>query len=248
MRYTGAHQRGSTPPRRERHPGPHRTRSRRPLRRSGKTFRLSAGGPHHARNLPPRPHRRHPHRRQLDRRWSSPSSSRGPSRRSCCRAQRPAGRPSSTGRRARSRRCCSSCRCSRMSWPTPIQARREGIEVEGITLWLLGGVAQLGVRRGPAGAEARIAGVGSAGEPGPGRRLRARRPRQPVAAALPPLLVAAVSPGWAASTWSSACSTCCRRRRSTGAGCCGPSSGAGAATRSARRWLRRRSGAALGMG
>jgi Zn-dependent protease len=41
-----------------------------------------------------------------------------------------------------------------------LQARREGIEVEGITLWLLGGVAQLrGEARTP-GAEARIAGIG----------------------------------------------------------------------------------------
>lgn len=41
-----------------------------------------------------------------------------------------------------------------------IVARREGLEVEGITLWLLGGVAQLrGEARTP-GAEARIAGVG----------------------------------------------------------------------------------------
>ena len=41
-----------------------------------------------------------------------------------------------------------------------IVARREGMEVEGITLWLLGGVAQLrGEARSP-GAEARIAGVG----------------------------------------------------------------------------------------
>jgi Zn-dependent protease len=41
-----------------------------------------------------------------------------------------------------------------------VQARREGIEVEGITLWLLGGVAHLkGEARTP-GAEARIAGVG----------------------------------------------------------------------------------------
>ena len=41
-----------------------------------------------------------------------------------------------------------------------IVARREGITVEGITLWLLGGVAQLrGEARTP-GAEARVAGVG----------------------------------------------------------------------------------------
>jgi Zn-dependent protease len=41
-----------------------------------------------------------------------------------------------------------------------IVARREGLEVDGITLWLLGGVAQLrGEARTP-GAEARIAGVG----------------------------------------------------------------------------------------
>jgi Zn-dependent protease len=41
-----------------------------------------------------------------------------------------------------------------------IQARHEGMEVDGITLWLLGGVAQLrGEARSP-GAEARVAGVG----------------------------------------------------------------------------------------
>jgi Zn-dependent protease len=41
-----------------------------------------------------------------------------------------------------------------------VQARREGLVVEGITLWLLGGVAQLrGEARTP-GAEARIAGIG----------------------------------------------------------------------------------------
>ncbi|MFN8619551.1 MAG: site-2 protease family protein [Chloroflexota bacterium] len=41
-----------------------------------------------------------------------------------------------------------------------VVAKREGLEVEGITLWLLGGVAQLrGEARSP-GAEARIAGVG----------------------------------------------------------------------------------------
>lgn len=41
-----------------------------------------------------------------------------------------------------------------------LQARRDGLQVEGITLWLLGGVAQLrGEARTP-GAEARIAGVG----------------------------------------------------------------------------------------
>lgn len=41
-----------------------------------------------------------------------------------------------------------------------IQARREGLEVEGITLWLLGGVAQLKGEAQTPGAEARIAGVG----------------------------------------------------------------------------------------
>ena len=43
-----------------------------------------------------------------------------------------------------------------------LQARREGVEVDGITLWLLGGVARLkGEARTP-GAEARIAGIGPA--------------------------------------------------------------------------------------
>ena len=41
-----------------------------------------------------------------------------------------------------------------------VQARREGLEVDGITLWLLGGVAQLKGEAKTPGAEARIAGVG----------------------------------------------------------------------------------------
>jgi Zn-dependent protease len=41
-----------------------------------------------------------------------------------------------------------------------IVARREGLTVEGITLWLLGGVARMGGDARSPGAEARIAGVG----------------------------------------------------------------------------------------
>ncbi|MGH9026175.1 MAG: site-2 protease family protein [Acidimicrobiia bacterium] len=41
-----------------------------------------------------------------------------------------------------------------------VVARRNGVEVEGITLWLLGGVARLGSEARSAGAELRIAAVG----------------------------------------------------------------------------------------
>ncbi|NYI06406.1 site-2 protease family protein [Allostreptomyces psammosilenae] len=41
-----------------------------------------------------------------------------------------------------------------------VVARREGVEVDGITLWLLGGAARMRAEAGTPGAEVRIAGVG----------------------------------------------------------------------------------------
>ena len=51
----------------------------------------------------------------------------------------------------------SSPRCSRTSSATRSQARREGMEIDGITLWLFGGVARFKGMFPSAGAEFRIA-------------------------------------------------------------------------------------------
>ncbi len=76
-------------------------------------------------------------------------------------------------------RCCSSPRCSLHELGHAVQARREGIEIEGITLWVFGGVAgsrahlprparSCACRRGPG----RLAGHR--------RRLPGRRDRVPL--------------------------------------------------------------------
>jgi Peptidase family M50 len=113
-----------------------------------------------------------------------------------------------------------------------LQARREGVEIEGINLWLFGGVAQFKGGFPSAGAEFRIAIAGPL-----------------VSLALGVLLVAAgfaglpnaieVSlPGSAIRTSSCPCSTCCPRCRWTVAACSARRSGTSGAIFSGRRgWL-----------
>ena len=100
------------------------------------------------------------------------------------------------------------------------QARREGMEIDGITLWLFGGVAQFRGMFPRAGAEFRIAIAG---------------PLVSLVLGAGFVGVASRSPAWRRSTGSlrgsatstSRCSssTSCRRCRWTAAGCFGPPSG-----------------------
>ena len=93
-----------------------------------------------------------------------------------------------------------------------LQARRDGMEIDGITLWLLGGVAKFKGQFPSAGAEFRIASRRTARLVDPRRRLRADRD---ALAARRPLTQSCR--GWGTSTCCCSCSTCCPRCRSTGA-------------------------------
>ena len=59
-----------------------------------------------------------------------------------------------------------------------LQARRDGVEIEGITLWLFGGVARFKGMFPSAGAELRIAVAGPARLAGAGRTVRGDRRRR----------------------------------------------------------------------
>ena len=113
-----------------------------------------------------------------------------------------------------------------------LQARRDGMEIEGITLWLFGGVATFrGAFPGP-GAEFRIAVAGPLVSLVVGLAFAAS-PRTPTRRRR-----STASPrGSATSTSRSSSSTCCPRCRWTAAGSCARRSGACARTPCGRRGL-----------
>jgi len=114
-------------------------------------------------------------------------------------------------------------------------ARREGIEVDSITLWLFGGVAQFKDRFRSAGAELRVAVTG------PLISIALGVVFVSVALAGLPSAVDGVAAwlGYINLPWPS--STCFPRRRSTAAACCTQRSGERGATSPGRPGSRRRS-------
>ena len=118
-----------------------------------------------------------------------------------------------------------------------LQARREGMEIEGITLWLFGGVAQFKGSFPSAGAEFRIAIAGPLVSLvlGVGFVLLAVLPDRP------PRSTESL-PGSGTSTSLCSSSTCCPRCRSTVAACFAQRSGTSKATSAGRRGSRPASG------
>ena len=114
-------------------------------------------------------------------------------------------------------------------------ARREGIEVDSVTLWLFGGVAEFKDRFASAGAEFRVALAGPLVSIGLGVLFVA------IALAGLPSAVdgAAAWLGTSTSSWPP--STSCPRRRSTAVASCMPRSGEPRAITPGRPALRRRS-------
>ena len=94
------------------------------------------------------------------------------------------------------------------------QARREGVRIEGITLWLFGGVAKIAGEIPSAGAEFRIAVAGPAVTLAIGAICILG-----AAALAPPGAVESVIAGSDTSTWHCWCSTSCRPCHSTAGGC-----------------------------
>lgn len=109
-----------------------------------------------------------------------------------------------------------------------VVARRAGVAVGSVTLWLFGGVTTLGGEAKTPRAAFRIAIAG------PATSLALAALFGGLVAALPTLGAApswsASPPGWPASTCCWACSICCRAHPWTVAGCCGRSCGAATAT------------------
>ena len=99
-------------------------------------------------------------------------------------------------------------------------ARRNGVGISGITLWLLGGVSKLEGEPSSAGAEFRIAVVGpltSLGLAGLFFVLAGGA----AGLALPDLVVGTLAWLVGHQSHAGACSTCCPPTRSTVGGCCG---------------------------
>ena len=116
-------------------------------------------------------------------------------------------------------------------------ARSQGIPVRNITLFILGGVAQLEREPDSPGREAWMAIAGplvsvAIGARGARRGLRAARTRA---------ARRRCSPTWASPTWRWSPSTSSPASRSTAAGCCARCSGASRATSCARPARRRSS-------
>ena len=104
----------------------------------------------------------------------------------------------------------------------PSQAQREGMEIDGITLWVFGGVARFSGMFPSAGAELRIALAGPLVTLVIGARCSLRR------GAAPHVAVGDRRRGRLARDDQRSCcwrSTCCRPCRSTAAGCCAPCCG-----------------------
>ena len=94
-----------------------------------------------------------------------------------------------------------------------VVARRHGVEIEEIDLWLLGGVARMGGYPKTAGSRAALRARRPRGDPGDRRRLRrARRSRCP---ARRRRRCGRSSSTRHSSTWRSSSSTSCRPSRST---------------------------------
>ena len=123
----------------------------------------------------------------------------------------------------------------------PLVARRNGVEIEEIDLWLLGGVARMAGYPKTAGAELRFAIAGPAVTAAIVAVFGALALALPASA--PAALRAIVAYQVMVNARSSS-STLCRPSRSTAAARCGRWSGCAAATSSGRR----RSAAAIGRG
>ena len=113
-------------------------------------------------------------------------------------------------------------------------ARRAGLRVRGITLWLLGGVAQLEDEPASPRDELRVAIVGPAVSLALAVGLRAGRVRPASCSAARPSPWPS-PPGWPSPTPSWPCSTCSRPPPWTAGGCCAACSGAATAAASGPR-------------